>query len=324
MFMLKRLSGVLICLFGIYGGADCQEPSYGHGYQTILINNPAFAGSEGNGNLKLSYLNYYPGNNFNFHSLFASYDSYIPILHGGAGMFLSDDYLGGIINDMRGGFSYSYHLQAGRDSYINAGLTASFYHRGYNRSNIIMPEQIDPLNGVVYPSGEIINIRGRTVLDIGAGFLFIRGKFLGGFSLTHLAQPDLSGTGNSADRLKRKISMNFSTTFDIGKKMQMAVRPYVFSDIQGKMLTTGAGGSIETEIISFNSLFIVNNRGNIDLQTGFSFKKGIMLLFYSYCFNIASENHLLPVSLFHQAGVAVSLNNVDKRKIIKTINFPNL
>jgi type IX secretion system PorP/SprF family membrane protein len=311
-------------MYTLYIGAYCQESSYGPGYQTILNNNPAFAGSESDGILRLSYFNYYPGNNYNLHSVFVSYDTYLSLIHGGAGFFLSDDYLGGIVNDLRGGFSYSYHLQADKNIFINAGLSASFYHRGINRGNIILPDQIDPLNGAVYPSGETITSHGRTVIDIGAGFLIIAGKLIGGFSLGHLTKPDLSGTGNSEDRLKRKMTVNISTALDLSKKMHLVTRPVLFCEVQGNMVTAGAGGSIESEIIAINSMVLVNKAKDIDLQAGFSFKKGSILIFYNYCFNIASENRVLPMSLLHQAGMALSLNNVDKRKIIKTINFPKL
>jgi type IX secretion system PorP/SprF family membrane protein len=322
--MIKRLQGILLFLLAVNIGADCQESAYGPGYQTILINNPAFTGSESDGILRLSYLNYFPGNNYNLHSVFVSYDTYMPLIHGGAGFFLSDDYLGGIINDMRGGFSYSYHLQADKNIFINAGLSASFYHRGFNRNNIILPDQIDPLNGVVYTSGETIVNRGRTVLDIGAGFLLITGKFLGGFSMSHLAKPDLSGTGNSEERLQRKMTLNISAKFDINKNIRLAARPVFFSELQGDRITAGAGGSIESNIIAFSTMFMFNRAKDFDLQTGFSLKKGVVLVFYNYCFNIASGSRFLPISLLHQAGLAVSLNNVDKRKIIKTINFPKL
>ncbi len=50
----------------------------GPGFQIIMMNNPAFSGSEGDGILRLSYLNFYPGNNYNLHSVYFSYDSYFP------------------------------------------------------------------------------------------------------------------------------------------------------------------------------------------------------------------------------------------------------
>ena len=53
-----------------------------------------------------------------------------------------------LVNDLRGGLSYSYFLQAGRDLYINAGLSASFFHRGFNFSDAVFPDQIDPMGGI--------------------------------------------------------------------------------------------------------------------------------------------------------------------------------
>ena len=62
----------------------------------------------------------------------------------------------------------------------------------------------------------------------------------------------------------------------------------------------------------------------MNIQTGFSIKAGKLSIYYNYRFNIASGNNLMPLSLLHQTGLAFSLNNVDKRKTIKTINFPKL
>jgi hypothetical protein len=39
---------------------------------------------------------------------------------------------------------------------------------------------------------------------------------------------------------------------------------------------------------------------------------------------VVSGNLFMPFSLLHQTGLALSLNNVEKRKLIKTINFPKL
>ena len=62
----------------------------------------------------------------------------------------------------------------------------------------------------------------------------------------------------------------------------------------------------------------------MNFQTGFSFNAGRISVYYNYRFNIVSENSLLPLSLLHQTGLAFSLNNVEKRNLIKTINFPKL
>jgi type IX secretion system PorP/SprF family membrane protein len=322
--MAERVCIIFLAVFFTTVSSLGQEAAYGPGYQTVLINNPAFAGSEGDGVLRLSYMNFYPGNNFNLHSFYVSYDTYMPIMHGGAGFWLTNDYLGGIINDLRGGFSYAYHFQADKNLFVNAGLTASFYYRGFNSGKIILPDQIDPLNGVSLPSAESISERGRAVFDIGAGILMIRGKILAALAINHLATPDLAGTGLQTGRIARKMIINLSGTFDVNKKQKIVAKPVIMTELQGKYLSGGAGCSLENNSLSLSAVFLANNAKDIDLQAGCSLKKGRLLLYYNYRFNIASDNKMLPVSLLHQTGLAFSLNYVDKRKIIKTIIFPKL
>jgi type IX secretion system PorP/SprF family membrane protein len=322
--MAERIYMIVLVIFLATLETEGQETAYGPGYQTALLNNPAFTGSEGDGTLRLSYINFYPGNNFNLNSVFVSYDTYMPAIHGGAGFFLTNDYLGGIINELRGGFSYAYHFQADKDLFINAGLTASCYYRGFNNRNIVLPDQIDPLNGVFFPAGESISERGKAVFDIGTGFMVIKGKYIFALSLNHLATPDLSPSGNQTERVERKLTMNLAGKFDLNNNLQIVTRPIILAEVQGESLSAGAGGSIENNSFSVSSVFLVNNTQAIDIQAGCSFKKGILLIFYNYRFNIASGNGILPQSLMHQAGLALSLHYVDKRKIVKTINFPKL
>ena len=184
--MVRRVLFCIMAALPAYVFNAAQEAGYGIGYQTIMIDNPAIAGCESDGVMRLLYTNRYPGKNFDLQSFFVSYDAFIPGLHGGLGAFVSNDHTGGIVNDLRGGFSYSYHIQADRNIFIDAGLGASFFHRGINTADIILPDQLDPLSGNSLPSGEVLNIRGRTVFDIGTGIMVIAGRFFAGFSINHL------------------------------------------------------------------------------------------------------------------------------------------
>jgi type IX secretion system PorP/SprF family membrane protein len=322
--MLKTVG--IIFMFIIIIPVCClgQESDPGSGYQMTMMNNPALAGSEGDGFLRLSYLNFYPGNNYNLHSVYCSYDSYFPSLHGGAAFYLSDNYLGGIINDFRGGFSYAYFLQAGKDLFINAGLSASVYHRGYSFDKAVLPDQIDPLGGVSFPSSEILALSGRSVIDIGAGFLFMTGKVIGGISVDHLAEPDLSTEGISNGKLKRKLLLHLSGDLVINESHNLKARPLTFMELQGGFIAGGAGAVFESNYLSVNAILLTNNNKCMNIQTGFSFKSGRVSIYYNYRFNVVSGNNLLPLSLLHQTGLAFSLINVDKRNTIKTINFPKL
>jgi type IX secretion system PorP/SprF family membrane protein len=322
--MLRRPRNILF--FIVLFPALCfgQETDPGPGFQTMIMNNPSLAGSSGDDVLRLSYLNFYPGNSYNLHSVYLSYDSYYPALHGGAGLYLADDYLGGIINDIRGGLSYAYFLQAGKDLFINAGLSASIYHRGFNFNNAIFPDQIDPIGGVSIPPSEVLTSAGRTVFDIGAGFLLISGKLTGGFSINHLAEPDLSATDLSNDRLKRKLLVHLSGDFILNKKQNLRILPLTYFSLQNGFLTGGIGASIQSKYLSINAVALGDSWKNVNFQTGFAFDGGKIGIYYNYRFNIVSKNNLLPLSLMHQTGLVFSLNNVEKRNLIKTINFPKL
>jgi len=322
---MKRYSPILIiAVFLTVNTLYGQNVSYGPGYQTIIRNNPGFAGSEGVGTLRLSYLNFYPGNNFNLNSVYVSFDSYFPGIHGGAGFYISDDYLGGIINDIRGGFSYAYNLQAGRDLYINLGLTASCFYRGFNTNNVILPDQIDPLNGFVNQSGETLAGRRRAAFDIGTGFLAMSGHYMVGLSVLHLTAPDISGTGLESDRIKRQVVINASGSYQLGSSSQFLIRPIVYGEFESGYFSSGAGSSIENDMFSLSAIVLTNSAKSTDFQAGCSFKTGRVMVFYNYKFNILSSANMLPLSLLHQAGLTFSLNNVDKRKIANTINFPKL
>lgn len=322
--MLSRFFRILLAVTIITVDCVGQDINQGTGYQMMMKNNPALAGIEGDGLLRLSYLNFYPGNNYNLHSVYLSFDSYFPSLHGGAGFYLSDEYLGGIINDLKGGLSYAYFLQAGEDLFINAGLSASFYYRGYSFNDVILPDQIDPLGGVTLISSEMLANTGQALFDIGAGFAFVYKRFFGGLSISHLAEPSLSDPASSDESLRRKFLAHLSGDFSISTNKDIRIKPVSYFSMQNKLLSAGAGTVIEGNHLSVNAIYFKNSEKSTNMQTGFSFNKGKISFYYNYQFNIMSGNKLLPFSLLHQTGIALSLYPVNKRNIIKTIKFPKM
>jgi type IX secretion system PorP/SprF family membrane protein len=322
--MLRSLIFVFLIILLLPLYCFGQEPDPGPGYQMMLIKNPALAGIGNSGVVRLSYLNFYPGNNYNLHSVNFTYDSYFSGLHGGVAVYLADDYLGGIINDFRGGVSYAYFLQAGKDFFINAGLSASVYHRGFNFSNAILPDQIDALGGISLPSSELLTASGKTILDVAAGFLFSYRKITGGFSVNHLAQPDLSSTGLPGEQLKRKLLVHISGDFGLGKSPNLSIEPLTYFEIQGGFVNGGLGAALQSKSLAINAVVLGDSEKNLNIQSGFSFSTGRIYIYYNYRFNAVSGNKFMPLSLLHETGLAFSLNNVEKRNAFKTINFPKL
>jgi type IX secretion system PorP/SprF family membrane protein len=322
--MKKLICKIFLLLFILPVVCYGQDTDTGPGYQLMLINNPAFSGSDGEGSVRMSYFNFYPGNGYNLHSLYLTYDSYFSGIHGGTSFYITDDYLGGIINDIRGGFSYAYYLQAGRELYINAGLSASVFHRGYSFGNAVLPDQIDPLGGVSATSADNLGYTGRTALDIGAGFLFMYRNYSASISLDHLAQPDLTGKGLPWEKLSRKIMTHVSGDFSMGKLQKMKISPVILFSLQGRSVSGAAGVSLETMHFTVNLTGLEDYGKNLNLQAGFSLLAGGITIYYNYRFNVIRGNVMMPLSLLHQTGLAFSLNKVEKRNNIKTINFPKM
>jgi len=322
--MINHLRGIIFLIFIIPGTIAGQYPDSGPDYQNIFLNNPGLTGSEGAAGIRLSYLNYYPGYGYNLFSGVLTCDGYIPSLHGGAGFFLSNDYMGGIINDLHGGFSYAYHFQAGRGLYISAGLSASLYHRGYNFSGSVLPDQIDPAGSIKFPPGEALTSEGKNVLDLATGFLFMAGRFFWGISVSHLTQPGLDDGENTGGRLGRMILFHGAGEFDIDTEKNLKLRPVGNCELKKGYFSAGAGAVFESKFLSVSVLIFGDKEKNIDLQAGFSLDTGNLEIFYKYRFNLASGSNILPFSLLHQTGIALSLNNVEKRKISRTINYPDL
>ena len=128
----------------------------------------------------------------------------------------------------------------------------------------------------------------------------------------------------NGEKLKRKYLLYFAGDLNINEALNLKIRPVTLMSLQGNYLSAGAGVVFESNYLSVNCIFMGNSNKNANIQTGFSIKAGRISFYYNYCFNIASANSLLPLSLFHQTGLALSLNNVNKRNSIKTINFPEL
>ena len=96
-----------------------------------------------------------------------------------------------------------------------------------------MPDQIDPLRGNLFPSGETISDLNHTLFDIGVGFLLTVKNINGSIALNHFAEPNLSKTKIEGFRLKRKYSFQLSGTFTPGTEEKLIIQPLASVEFQG-------------------------------------------------------------------------------------------
>ena len=316
-FLILVFYCINVVAIGQNGGIDPSVSS-------LILGNPGAVGVQGGGTLYFSYNNLYTGNRYNIYNARAVFDGFFEGIHGGASLFMTNDNLGDIVNDFRAGFSYSYHFRAGDNLYIGAGLSTALFYRGFNFSGAVLPDQIDAVMGVVFPSGEVLVNRSIVRPDMASGVVFMFNKYYAGLSVFHLNQPNISGTAYSETFLNRQLLANFGGEIGLGADLGLVLKPVVALGVGKDIFSATIGASLEIPRLSVNSLLMYHNNDYLDLQMGVSVSAGNVILFYNYLFNILSYNNILPTALHHQVGIAIGLYSVDKRKSIKTMNFSKI
>lgn len=321
---LIKIVKVIICVVWSCSFIYAQDSESGSVYSTPILSNPALSGSEASGKLRLLYRDYYPSQNLKLHTIYCSFDTYSEQLHGGFGFYMIENMMGDILNDFRAGATYSYHLRASRNLYINAGFMASIIHRGINAGNLVLPDQIDPVLGSVLPTADIISSSTRTVFDAGVGFLASYLNYNAGFSVNHLSNPDLTAEGSGTYRLPRRFTFHGSANFSkAGSELQIC--PLFILNKQANFAGAGIGGSLGYNVVSINILPYADFKDGLSyFQSGISLETGRFMIGYNYCFNLNGKAALMPFTLSNQLIISLSLKNVEKRDMNKAIIYPKM
>lgn len=318
--------GKLFCLILIMAATSClkgQDTWHGAMAPRFVMYNPSFSGVSGESHVNMSCTSFFPGTGYGLKAVYGSWDGYIEPLHGGLSVWISDDMPGEVLNDLRCGMAYAYHLKAGNRLFFNAGLTASVIHIGINSSSVILPEETDPFTGITGIASEIITGRGRTMLDLGAGVSFSTGNWYGGLSVMHLNRPWLSTEQQSFNRIRSLCSVNAGAHFTVYQQ-KLQLHPYVTALIQGG-----------TVISSFNVLCtwsdLILGAGIWNINNGFTalvpsagWKTGLSTVTISYSYSISSSSGVFPSSAIVRAGLSLSIGNVHKRKPVHVIKLPEM
>lgn len=313
---------IIIFLLSFFRVSEGQDTWYGNTTGMRSMFNPAFSGAEGKTSLRLSTYSFLPGGGFGLNSLYASVDGYFPALHGGASVWLVDDIMGDITNDMRAGVAYAYHLRAGDDLFFSAGLTASVIHLGIERSGIILPDDIDPFGGVAAPSGETLADNNLTRFDIGTGFTVSGTDWYGGFAVMHLSQPYMSADQQKSSRLPCKYILDAG--MNISLMDDMTLQPGFSIITQGRWFMGSAGGSLTWKQVSGGISVWYIKDGFSALQPSFGWSNGSTSVSMSYGYNLDLPDNTLPSTAIVRASLSINLKYVEKRKVFHIIKLPEL
>ena len=313
------IPGLLLCMMPLNG----QDTWYGSVSGMQVMYNPAWTGAAGAPVLNISAYSFLPGNGFALKSVYASCDGYVPGLHGGAGIWISDDMLGEVMNDLRAGASYAYHFRAGRNLYINAGLTASLVNRGIRTGSVILPEDIDPFRGITGGSSGYTAPANLSRFDLGTGIAFSSGQWYGGVSVMHLTQPSLSDDQQDHNRLKRLITLNGGASFKAGSS-GLALNPSAAFLAQGEDVTVYLGTEVLFKGLMSGLAIWHASRGFTAAETSLGWDADPVKFILSYSYILAGGDALFKGTALVKAGLLFSFNNVEKRRAVHIIKLPVL
>ncbi len=316
----RTLTGLLLLSMASLSG---QDTWYGSVSGMQMMYNPGYTGAGGVPSLNISAFSFLPGNGFGLRSFHASYDGYFSSLHGGAGIWITDDMLGDIMNDLRGGASYAYYFQAGRDVFITAGLTASVISRGIRTGSVILPDDIDPFRGIIGGGTEYISPAPVIRFDLGTGFTVSSGPWYGGVSLMHLTRPSLSDDELDHNRIDRLYTFTGGVTLTPRKK-EISVVPSGALLIQGERFTVYLGSEVSWRELSGAFSFWHVNGGFTSAGASAGWDVSTIKIILSYNYILAGGDSSFGGTAIVRAGAALSFGNVEKRRAIHIIKLPGL
>ena len=199
------------------GRVKAQDPEFTQFYINTMYMNPAMVGSNPCPTLTSMYRNQWPTLGAQFVSTTVTYDDYMESLSGGIGvMFMSDKAGPSILSTNGISVAYSNHLSLTRNFSIRSALQISGYQEYLDGEKFRFNDQIDPLNGFVYPTQDWTYGGPVSYASLGAGTVIYSDKLYFGYAASHLNRPNKSLIFGQSE-LPIKHTVHFGAVLPIKK-----------------------------------------------------------------------------------------------------------
>lgn len=316
---MKRFVCIIVlslCISSIYA----QDPQFSQYFFHSPDMNPAVAGSANDPRLFLHYRNQWPAFGNAYLTYQASYDQYIKAVHGGIGInILRDDIGGGSITSTTVDMLYSYRIKVNRKFTMQLGMQASLLFKTLGSLQIVNTGNTN--------QNETTPTKEYTQPDVGVGFLGYTSKSQVGLAVHHL------NTGLAFNYDFFKVPLKFTFFYSRRFKLQgeyskdnkkLLITPAVAAIKQGDSYQLNVGAGVEY----MNVLAGVWARNNLPFQTsdiifsvGFAFDN--LTISYSYDYSYASMTYTaLPKTGAHEVTILATFPLDPKRKRYSAVPCP--
>ncbi|MCB0821389.1 MAG: PorP/SprF family type IX secretion system membrane protein [Bacteroidales bacterium] len=215
--MQRGLIAALFFLFLIRGFS--QDPHFSQFYANPLYLNPALAGTAECSRIMFNYRNQWPSLSSGFKTYAFSADSYISALSGGIGVAVFSDDAAGMINTLRLGGIYAFHLKLNEFSTLNMGLEGAYFQRKLNWDDLVFSDMINYADGTVLQGISAEQVPDRLTVsaaDFSLGFLYAyHEKFYLGLAGHHLTEPAIGYYNSTDESLYRKYTAHAGAIFTL-------------------------------------------------------------------------------------------------------------
>jgi type IX secretion system PorP/SprF family membrane protein len=203
-----------------------QDAHFSQFYANPLYLNPAFAGTVNCPRFSLNFRDQWPAIPKNFITFSASYDQYVSALHGGIGVLLSADIMGGgILQTYNAGAMYNFRVQAADQFNLQFALQGNYLFTSFNWDGLLASDLINPSA----PS-DVFNdlMEKQSQFDAAVGMVGYTPYLYFGLAVHHLLPLRMSFFRHSTAKWGVKWTAHVGGKITINQKMRHEVK---FGDI---------------------------------------------------------------------------------------------
>ncbi len=323
---------ILLVLTAYQTKGFSQDPGFSQFYSNPLYLNPALAGTGDCSRVMFNYRNQWPSISANFVTYSASADHYFNVLSGGLGVIITSDNIGSnLMNTLRAGAIYSYHLKISNDISMNAGFEATFHQQKINYGDLIFRDMIDPATGTINPgSTSEIPIDRNSVIapDFSSGLLLgIKESYFIGVAVHHLTEPTLNYySGTDHNLLYRKYTLHGGARYMLnkgyisGKNSPWIISPNFLYDYQQTARQLNFGVYVEKSPLTAGLWYRydIDNADGIILLLGMNYNR----FKFGYSYDVTLSRLKGTTGGAHEVSAVLLVNCNKKRNKPGAIKCP--
>ena len=333
MKLKRKLRGALVCAMLLASGsAVAQDVGFSQFYANPLYLNPAFAGTAVAPRISLTYRGQWPGLVSAFTTVSASYDQYVPDLHGGLGVLLMTDRVGdhGALSTNTVGAMYAFNFRVSRSVNVSAGLQVTLMNTNLRwDENLRFPDRIHPELGVAYQTGaQAPDKTSKWGVDFNAGVVAYANKWYGGVAVSHLTQPNVAFYSESP--LPMKITVHGGGLINVSEEERRQsslglgspiISPNIVYQFQGGMHYFNYG--VYLDWMPF--LVGVWVRTGVENADAFIFQVGVQQDYFKvgYSYDVTVSKLANSTAGAHEVTLGVMLPVPEQKKKVRAIRCPS-